>query len=275
MRFKVLLLACIGFVGCNSRTSESDGITGGESGAPQGGSGPVCRAISDRISTVPFTLSIGDAAGEGGAGGVGGASDGSGAGRAQGCTQGVSGTTTCSGNVIRMRTGFIFDDGSILTWTGAADGLALPETPAGAIPWVEYEEQSFSFCPFCGGYTRKAISILEREGELALYVGSTNGQPLVDPSLLFDAAIEFSPKCDTAPYNFDCYTVVDHLFDVVVGTDPVQLVPYGELTRIDAPAGSFDVFWSIAGADGTYISGCFDGRSPSDTNAVAALRGPE
>jgi hypothetical protein len=174
--------------------------------------------------------------------------------------------------VRRTQTGFIFDDGSTLTWTGAADGLPLPETPAGAIPWVEYEEQYYSFCPFCGGYTRKAISILATEGGQVLYVGSTNGQPPVDPTMLFDAASEFEKKCDTAPYNFDCYTVVDHRFDVVIGTDPVQRIPYGELTSIDVPGGSFDVFWSNADASGTHNPNCYDGRSPIDTNEFAALR---
>lgn len=285
----VLVLACVGLIHCDGGSSADGGdeTTGGGTGprggnagtngggaaAPQGGAGSVCQSTSELVSTVPFTLSIGEDAGEGGAGGVGGASDGGGASRAQGCSiQDTSGRKTCSGSVVRTQTGFIFDDGSTLTWTGAAYALPLPETPAGVIPWVQYDEQYFSNCPFCGGTTSKAISILASAGGQVLYVGSTIREPLEDPSVLFDAAFELEPKCDTAPYNFDCYTVVDHRFDVVIGTDPVQRIPYGERTRIDVPGGTFDIFWSNADANSTLRSGCFDGRVPDATREFAALR---
>jgi len=175
--------------------------------------------------------------------------------------------------MIDAQPAFVFDDGSTLTWTGSTDGgLALPDVPAGSTPWIDYREQYFSFCQFCGGYITQSISILAGEGDEALYVGSTNAPGPVDPNQLFDVAFELEPTCDTAAYGFDCHSVVDHRFDVVLDTDPVQRIPYGEVTRVDVPGGTFDVIWSNADVTSTYIPSCADGRSPIAKRDFAALR---
>jgi hypothetical protein len=112
--------------------------------------------------------------------------------------------------------------------------------------------------------------MLANEGGQVLYAGSTGVEP--SPSELF-GTFHLESTCETEPQESFCYRTTYRRFDVILDTDPVQRISYGDLTRVNVPGGTFDVFWSHADTTTpTRVDNCFDGVLPSDRREFAALR---
>lgn len=281
--------------GDGGRGGSAGGVAAGSGGAP-GGTGPTCSEAPPLKATVPFELS--DApqaaetgeAGAGGAGGIGGDGGAGGAGGAGGepsrcvrVTDLVGDRVTCSGFVERRtiegRPAFVFDDGSTLTWTGAAEGedwatgssLAPPKAPAGVRLFIDYSEEARPFCPFCGGYTQRSVAIRFGEEDV-LYVGQEGPDEVFASADLFGVSARSDAPCDASSGTYDCYFVVHHHYDMLLDTSPVQRIPYGAVKGVVTPNGSFDAVWRTAEVTATYLQNCYDGRTPLRTRDFAARR---
>ena len=181
---------------------------------------------------------------------------------------------SCSGEAWLRATGGVggaggptvtWDDGSQLSWVGPA---SLPPPIAPGAPdervWVQLVQQNVTLA---GPYTRLTQKMDLRDssgGPIRLM--AWNGETL--PDLTSDEIVAvFGVDASTvtscrSPYvnggASSSVTLSDHLLQ----TAPVTQIPYGQITAVNAPTGSFAVFWYALLANATpsvICEQCFSG----------------
>ena len=272
---RLLPIVLLGFVACKGESQtvgSPDGSVPSDASLDADASLPTCTSNPEHGQNVLFELSIAHDAGAP-APGAGGAGSG-----ASGCTQ-VMLTSTCTGTAratsLDNELAFVFGDGSTLTWIGSEQNVPPPAVATGDDVWIDYEEVLLPRCGFCGTYIAHAISILESEGGEPLLVATDEQE--ADPSesaldALFGATARIETACRTNPYPFDCWELTSDVFDHVLETTPEQRIPYGALTLVETPRGTFYVTWSTADHTQTPLNGCADGRTPRAIRDFAAAR---
>jgi len=246
---------------------------GGASGA--GGAAPACDGTPLWYADTPLDVAIasatvGGAAGQSGADGEGGPA----------CTiDFVKSTSTlsCLGSVRTTDAGgvaaFEFDDGSVLSWAPTrVRGIPQPELVRGERVWLEYSATQRVVCNVCGAYVGWTLAIRAGQGGDVLWIGRGGEVDELDQATileLFGVTTHREFSCHTLQH--DCASADADLFDQVLETDPEQRLPYGVLTRVDTPHGSFDVVSATATLLGN-AGACSDSLPPYGGRDFAASR---
>jgi hypothetical protein len=131
-----------------------------------------------------------------------------------------------------------WDDGSQLAWVGPTS--FPPPITAGAPDervWVELVRQN----PVL------KMELRDSSGAGAIRLMAWNGVPLADPTAeqiiaLFGVDASSTATCSWPILSSGTETVYDHLLQ----TTPPQRIPYGQVTEVNAPTGSFVVLWDSA-----------------------------
>ncbi len=273
---------------CGAVQVKETGGTGGDVGvvAAQAGTTPLpacdpgtvgARTTWDAFRhTLPWSVGFGDA---GDAGGTGGAAP-----AVSGCTPPNPTSTDsfrCTGTATVARSdaglALTFEDGSTLLWNESLVPVAIapPAADHGATVWADFHREYGYVCPVCGSYERRTIEIRDAPAGRRLWVGA-EGHELAptEPALvdeLFGVTVRYEPVC-VAPADTDaCLDAELVEQDVVLETNPEQVVRRGERATITTPGGAYEVLW--AASETSRVDSdvrCLDGPALTEDRAFAA-----
>ena len=245
------------------------------------------RSSIDRPRAVlPWSLTWSGEAGSGGASAEGTAGAAGAPSAVSGCNAaGWFDDVTCRGPAVSRNDdsglALEFADGSALRYDPSLVPVALssPALPDGTEVWASYELTSTIVCPFCGAYATRTIEIRDAAGGTILWIGEESaGLDPVDPALiaaLFGTTVRYEPVCvDSSVAPGTCVDGDLVEFDIVLETQPEQVVRRGEAAHLVTPGGNYDVLWAASETRNVHSTGCVDGAALTADRAFAAARSP-
>jgi hypothetical protein len=172
-----------------------------------------------------------------------------------------------------------FGDGSYLLWDESLVPLAVAPVSAddGAIVWVSYAQQVVTVCATCEPSRSRKLEIRNAPGGQLLWFGE-EGHELapMDAALLeelFGVGVHYEAACVDSSPSGACAEADLVEFDVVLETDPEQVVRRGERADVTTPKGEFEVVWAASettrrAAD----ANCVDSPALTEDRGFAASR---
>lgn len=266
--------------GASGGTGGTGGATGGV-GALGGEGGQATCEVPAMFDAQPFEIELsadGDAGeGLGGQGGASGSGCTARTGNNPGTCEGFAEVTVGEGGPV-----LVLGDGSTFSWR--LDDIDAGVLAEQSIVWLEYAQDWWLICPYCGTVPWSTLSIRDASDGATTFVHfdfnyeshvrNVDGDIEARMTEILGANVESVPGC-TLPSQADCHVgVTTTHYDLIVDGSPEASVDTGEVTQLTTPEGTFDVYSYLYRQSGTHDGRCQDGRGLATGGSVLIIRQP-